>query len=456
MDGEASALQIASLIKQPSRRITGTESMGEPTGQAPAESIGYNTAAIHNLICSAFSVESLHRFCRDQPVLRPLRREFTPSQGLNDMADEIITYCETQLLWEELLAAIARERDRQYRLVEPILRDPDYVGPMPSSEQIGQGFEALTDLMQAGEVRIAVVTFRADFRAARDQIILLSNLKYLHDLLHELQFHCYTPVLQAARHFPDDDLAVESLEYYEVTFQRIVGDLKAIAGQAIFAGAETLWVEDLVGAEQALGTALRDLDGKQLKRAIWILNRVLSIQPSRINTRLNAAAGAMRLPALVEAITFVCDHLLDPSLDSVKVSQFQSGMQALTHLLHQLSALVVVHDAWQAVDLELRRIEAIMGQDTEELEMSWPSLKAIAEPLYSSSGAGWAKSLRKDAGDLDRALEAGNPAKVKRSFRRYRRWAGSRFHKVDLDLKRLCQELSSVGEPLDLVMRMIE
>jgi hypothetical protein len=372
------------------------------------------------------------------------------------MADEILSYCEIQYRWEDLLAALARERERQYKLIEPILRDPDYAGPMPSSEQIGQGFEALTDLMQASEVRTAVVTFRTDFAAARDQILLLSNLKYLHDLLHELQFHCYTPILQAAKHFPDDDLAVESLEYYQVTFRRIVSDLKTTAGHAIFAGAETLWVDDLAGAEQALRTAIQVLDGRQLKRVIWTLNRVLAVQPSRINTRLNAAAWSMRLPALVEAITFVCDHLLDPGLDADKVGQFQSGMQALTHLLHRLSALVVIHDAWQAVDLEMRRIEAIMGQDTAELEMSWPSLKTMTEPLYSSSSDDWAASLRQDARDLDGALEADNPAMVKRCFRRYRRWAGSRFHQVDLDLKRLCQELSNVGEPLDLVMRMIE
>lgn len=430
--------------------------MVEPTGHTPAEPIAYNIAAIHNLLCSAFSVEGLRRFCRNHPFLNPLRREFAPSHGLNDMADEIISYCETQLLWEELLAALARECDRQYKLFEPILHDPDYVGPMPSSEQIGQGFVALTDLMQASEVRTAVVTFRAGFSAARDQIVLLSNYKYLHDLLHELQFHCYMPILQAARHFPDDDLAAESLEYYEVTFQRIVSDLKTTAQHAVFAGTETLWVEELGGATQAIRSAIRELDGKQLKRAIWLLNRVLAIQPSRINTRLNAAARAIRLPTLVEAITFVCDHLHDPGLDAAKVDQFQSGMRALTHLLHRLSALVDDHDAWQAVDLEMRRIEAVMGQDTGELEMSWPSLKALAEPLYASSDAEWAASLRQDASELDTALEAASPADVKRSFRRYRRWAGSRFHQVDLALKRLCEELSSVGEPLDMVMRIIE
>ncbi len=430
--------------------------MVELSGRRPAERIGYNTAAIHELICSAFSVEELRRLCRDHPALRPVCDEFSPTHGLNDLADEVIAYCETRLVWEDLLGAIARTRERQYKCVESSLRDPDYRFSAPPAEQIDQGLKALTELMHSGEVRTAVVTFRTDFRAARDQIGLLSNYKYLHDLLHELQFHCYTPILQAAGSFPDDDLAVENLEYYELTFQRIVDDLEDVAGTETFAGTESMWVEDLIEAKQSLRTALQDLSSQQLKRTIWLLNRVLAVQPSRINTRLNAAARAIRLPALVEAISCVCENLLDLHLDAAKVGQFQSGMQALTHLLHRLSSLVDEHDAWQVVDLEMRRIEATMGQDTEELAMSWPDLKVMAEPLYASGSADWVAAFQQDAENLDSALEAEHPARVKRSFRCYRRRAGSRFHQVDLNLKRLCEELNRVGEPLDSVMRMIE
>jgi len=430
--------------------------MVESPGCTPTGHIGYNLAAIHKLICDAFSVEELHRFCFLHEPLRPICDEFSPNQGLNEMADKILAYCDTRLAWEDLLAAIAQERTRLYKRMEPTLRDPAYVSPLAPAEQIGQGLRALTDLMQTSAVRTAVVTFRTDFRAARDQVRLLSNYKYLHDRLHELQFHCFTPILQAATCFPDDDLAVENLEYYELTFQRIVDDLADVASSATFACTEMVWVEDLATARQALRAALQDLDNRQLKHAIWLLNRVLAIQPSLINTRLNAAARAIRLPDLVEAITCVCENLFDLDLDAAKVGQFQSGMQALTQLLHRLSGLVDEHDAWQVVDLEMRRIEATMGQDCEELEMSWPALKARTEPLYNSNSADWAGSFRKDASDLDAALQVANPARVKRSFRCYRRRAGSRFHQVDLELKRLCEELNQVGEPLDAVMRMIE
>jgi hypothetical protein len=202
---------------------------GRAMEHTSAKDIGYNTAAIHNLIRKAFTVEELRRFCRDQPVLRPVCDEFAPEHGLNDLADEVIAYCQTRLVWEDLLAAIAQERPRQYAHFEPMLRGPEYAESLPSAERIGQGLVALAELMQVDDVQTAMVTFHADFRAARDQIGLLNNHKYLHDLLHELQFHCYTPILQAARRFPDDDLAAEDLEYYELTFQRIVDDLEEAA-----------------------------------------------------------------------------------------------------------------------------------------------------------------------------------------------------------------------------------
>jgi hypothetical protein len=50
----------------------------QTTNRASAEPIGHNTAAIHNLICMAFSVEDLRRFCRDHAALRPVCDEFSP------------------------------------------------------------------------------------------------------------------------------------------------------------------------------------------------------------------------------------------------------------------------------------------------------------------------------------------------------------------------------------------
>jgi hypothetical protein len=79
----------------------------------------------------------------------------------------------------------------------------------------------------------------------------------------------------------------------------------------------------------------------------------------------------------------------------------------------------------------------------------------MTEPLYSGSTDEWATSFRKDRDNLDSAIKTANPAQIKRYFRRYRRQAGVRFHQVDVDLKRLCEDLRKVGEPMDSVMKMM-
>jgi len=327
--------------------------------------------------------------------------------------------------------------------------------PPPPPVRASEGLVALTELMQTPQVRSAVVAFRTDFEAASEQVDILGDHKHLHDLLHTLQFHCYHPIFQEARRFPEDDMALDNLMDYELTLQGIVNDLQEASGRPSFASLDTSWIQDLDQSRQELHDALEGLDAMQLKRAIWRMNRVLAIQPSQINTRLNASARALRLPALVEALTYVRDSLARLDLDTEKVRQFEEGVDALASLCQALTGHVQDHDSWQVIDLELRRIEAAMQQDMMELEMSWPALKDMTEPLYSGVADEWAKALKADAAALDEAIAEDNPAKTRRYFWRFRRRAGDRFYRVDTELKDLCGDLREIGEPLTSVMNMI-
>jgi flagellar basal body-associated protein FliL len=83
----------------------------------------YNLAAIRELLQAAFTAETLRRFCLDRPPFRPVVAEFGPGQGLDDMVDRVIDYCETHVLWREFLAEVERENPRQYRRYERKLRE---------------------------------------------------------------------------------------------------------------------------------------------------------------------------------------------------------------------------------------------------------------------------------------------------------------------------------------------
>jgi hypothetical protein len=79
-------------------------------------------AAIRELLETAFDAETLRRFCQDRPDFEPLLRRFSPADGVSDMVDEILGYCRTELLWDELLAEVARVKPRQYARFELDLR----------------------------------------------------------------------------------------------------------------------------------------------------------------------------------------------------------------------------------------------------------------------------------------------------------------------------------------------
>jgi hypothetical protein len=90
----------------------------------------YNFAAIRDLLAAAYRVQDLRSFCQDRPLFRPILRRFGPGQDLEDMVQTIIDYCDTQLLFDELLSEIRADNPRQYARFEP------YVRREPANEEI--------------------------------------------------------------------------------------------------------------------------------------------------------------------------------------------------------------------------------------------------------------------------------------------------------------------------------
>jgi hypothetical protein len=325
-----------------------------------------------------------------------------------------------------------------------------------SAEAVG-GLVALRELMQhSPDVRTAVIAFQSDFQVAHEQVDLLGDYKDLHDLLHRLQFHCFNGLVQAATRFPSDELSIDNLMDHAMTLEEIVRELKQAANRPTLPNQELMWIEELSITQDELQHTLDALDEKALKKVIWRLNRLLATQPARINTLLNLAARTLRLPALLSALTRVCDHVTSLDLESDKVLAFQSGLEALNVLAGGLSNLVEDHDRWQRLDVELRRIEASIDRDLLELEMSWPDVKPKAESLYGACTDGWAEALQKEGNALDEALLSNNPVKIRRFFRNYQRRATDRFFRVDVQLKALCGDLRLIGVPLASVLRMVQ
>lgn len=115
----------------------------------------HNFANIRKLLTAAFTAEELRQFCHDRSYFRPIIDRFGPRHGLDDMVEEVITYCETHALADDLLVGVKEVNPRQYARYEsqlsqvgpgsmkaipgtssgepapflvPFLRNPDFVG----------------------------------------------------------------------------------------------------------------------------------------------------------------------------------------------------------------------------------------------------------------------------------------------------------------------------------------
>ena len=354
-----------------------------------------------------------------------------------------------RIIREELWST---EYSRDAEIVKTILREELRVFHKAYGTTVSLGLNALSDLLQDPAIRNAATTFRADFQAARERIGTIAKLKELHDLLHNIEILCYRPIVREAKQFPEDDMAVDNLAVHHMALQNYIVRIRAVCQRIDHSISTAPWPLDLDNAEKTLDEAIATLDSQKLRQAIYQLRRVIANQPSRINTQLNQAARVLQLSSLIESMIAIQQKLTNAALDTEKVQHFSTGITALTDLENRLAALVVSHDYWQAIDMDLRLIENTLDHHLMELEVAWPDLKVRVKPWFDERQDTWTTLFQQDSQQLDAAMMANDPAKIRKYFRRYRGRALERFYQVDVTLKRLCDELSKVGEQLTGVL----
>lgn len=348
------------------------------------------------------------------------------------------------------------EYRRDTQIIKTILREELRSMHKEYGTAVSLGLNALSDLLKEPEVHESVIAFRVDFQSARDRIHVISQLKELHDLLHNIEILCYRPISQEAQRFPDEDMAVDNLSLHHMELQNHIDTLQAVRQRSSQAVNSFTWLTQLENAEKTLDEAISTLDSHKLRQTISQLRRIIANQPSRINTQLNQAARVLRLSELIESMAAIQKRLSDADVNSQKVEHFAEGIAALRDLENRLAVLVISHDYWQAMDMDLRLIEINLDHSLMELEVAWPDLKNRVKPWFDEHQDRWTTLFQRDSQNLDAAIAENNPAKVKKYFRLYRGRALERFYQVDVTLKRLCDELSKVGEHLATVLEALD
>jgi len=325
-----------------------------------------------------------------------------------------------------------------------------------STEAVNSLATLRTLMQKSSVVQQAVVEFQADFKIAHEQVEQLGDYKDLHDLLHRMQFNCFNGIVHAAARFPNDDLSLDELNDHCLTLEDIVGELIQVSSRPTMSRQDLKWIEEISSILVELHKAIDTLDERVLKKVIWDMNRLLAIQPARINTLLNHAAHNLRLPALKDALIRIYDHLKILELEPGDGESFKTGIDAFGTLDQALNIQVESHDNWQSLDIELRQMDATFDLQPSSLEMYWPVIKSKADLLYVPPDEEWAIAIKRDSDNLDEAFTSNNPPMVRRAFRSYQRRVNNHFYLVDKELKNLCGNLRQIGVPLDSVLRMIQ
>jgi len=410
---------------------------------------------INEAFCDAFNIDTLERM-----VKLKLGRDlynYAAKGNLRQVVFELADAARREGFLADLVIAARQFNPGNERLAALILtpggQPPLTGGSTVATESVRLGLEALRDLMKEPRVRDAVVTFRADFEGCHERIALLGDYKDIHDQLHQLQRCCYDGIGPELRKFPGDDIALDTLASYGAELCVIATDLRAIGERSTDASAEARrTADDLDRIDKAFAEALEAGDAVKLNSAVRNLGRLLSLRPSRINTKLNDTARSLRLGELLERLSAIHASLVSVRLETEQTRQFEEGLQALRTLEDDLQRLTTTHDNWQHVDDEMRLIDS----DPDQLADAWPAIEAYLEPLWSDPNEAWARNLADTGRKLDAALAASDPARAKRFFQLVRRGAVDRFYRVDTQLKRQCDELRVIGGPLNSVLSLME
>jgi hypothetical protein len=328
-------------------------------------------------------------------------------------------------------------------LVEVILPEPVVAIPAPDS------WSVLEPFLRASAVRDAVVALRANIRVVREQIDVTDDCVNVLGLLHTLQVHCYAGIVQEAEQFPGDEQTSDNVWHYDLDLAKIIDRAQRIVSSASFARHTVTWLHDLVQAHEQLQAAIERSDPAPLDRAIGLMEQVLYLRPPQINAQLNGVAQALRLGDLVEALKSIFDK-------QAPLSPHPEELRRLETTAKSLSRLIDEHARWWGIDPDLRRIEDSLEQGLDEIATLWPRIQATAEPLYREGTEPWAISLTAQGTQLQNAVAARNPSRVKEYFRGYRSQAGYRLYGVIKELQAVCDQLRQINKQLADVLRVID
>jgi hypothetical protein len=431
-----------------------------PNGLAVNNLPGPLKEALRDALCSAFDKHGLVELLTFH-FPRNLSEEVNLGATEKALALEIVELCE-QEGWTLRLVQMALRKKPDNPNLQAIAKLRQF-HDMPWSRGVEDARETLRilpGLIDDPVVRSAIIGYRTDFEAASEQLQLVAVFKEWHNCLHVIQVKLYDRIARESQGFPGDERACEALREHFEDLQDLATPL---AQYLTFTNltSEIEWIQNLGRVVEQLNDALTQRDKALLNQTLLRLKRILAVQPSDVNRLLTAAAAAVRLNGLGDAMRRICDRLAEQHVDADTLEVFHNGRRGLDETRQKLEELVREHNQWQKVDRDLQQMDQAVQrlasqseQSLLEIELIWRDRKPTIDKLCTCADD-HLKTLCDASDNLDKALAAAEVGAIARLFHEFVRLARKRFFEVDGTLRKLSQDLLVFGQPVNAILGVI-
>lgn len=364
---------------------------------------------------------------------------------------------ERWLLTHVLVQAIAN--DTLSNLIVKVC--PESLMPLPTVEaQVQLVIENLNSVKTAALTPDNMDELKdkcATLPAVSQQISTLFSYKSLHECLHALQMQLNSRSINGAAATLDaslNDLA-ECQQKIELAAIRARTCAEPLAWSPEVLAPEQAWIDTLKEHATRLQSQLSAAgDAKErLNTALLIFDDVLHLIRQhlvRLNQRIFDTANDLSLTALIAAM---------PDLIQAE-DYFEQFKTSVRELNPTVLARALVHKIWQDTDKEISLIEDILdtpSAETHRFREHWVTLRRRVLWLAAlEANAEWAQSVSAEAENIDDQLaaEAADDA-IRPSFENLRSFTKYRFFAVDDALKKDCDSLRRIDEPLKSMLEEI-
>lgn len=424
---------------------------------------------LRDAICAAFDKDSLKQLVYFGLGL-VLEDIVNVDKPLATVAFELIRVTEQHGTTPTLVRAIYEARPRNEKVLAYCQQHAAFVfessrPPKEVGKEVKARLFAVAETAQqpqAGRIRAIIREFRESFAEAQSSIGVLEKYKALHGYLHTIDFGLSAVIARAADAFRQSQDEHFSLHDYTERLNDQVEAAARTAAEPPASHAEDGWITNLRQVVEGLRLALAGAPNEPQKRAVSLLKRILAREPSRINGRLFTQAQALQAPLqqLTQALREVQKELAGPApaagaprpLDRIAVS-----LNDLEQSRPRLLGLIAEHDFWQEIDNQLRLASDDEKKSLDELQYLWPDLARAAKGVCDlRRDSVWARQLQAATDRFTAAQGANDPFQQRIAFTDFRRIARTRFFDVDTELHTVCGSLVLIGEPLRILLEVID